>query len=78
MQKLLLTAGFVVGALLTALLIIATLSAIGGALCMLAWNAAVVPAFGATTLTFMQAWGLFFLVMVITRLFRGSKSNSKD
>lgn len=54
------------------------LSAVGGFVFMLLWNAVVPAVFGLSALTFWQAWGLALLLHLIGGSFRATVRSSKD
>lgn len=69
--------GTAIGCLLI-LALAAALSAFAGWLFYLAWNWAVPSIFGGPRLTFLQAWGLFFLISLVAQQFRSSGGGSKS
>ena len=74
MDNPLITVLLVVGAIIGALVLLVGLSAGVGAMLMLLWNWLAVPIFGAPVLSFLQAWGLWILIGLVTGGLRRTSS----
>lgn len=69
----LLVMGAVMGGIAFFIGIIALFSLIPGTIFFFLWNWIVVPVFAAPALTFLQAWGLWLLIGLLTGSIRKSK-----
>ena len=60
----------VIGIVIGFLVLIAGISALIAGIIMLLWNGLAVPIFDAPALTFLQTWGLWFLLSLVGGAFR--------
>lgn len=60
------------GAIVVILLLCVSISAGVAFFAMLLWNGVVSPLFSVTTLTFLQAWGILFLLGLVGGAFKTS------
>lgn len=58
--------------------LVAGFSALSGLIFMLLWNFAVVEVFQAPPIDFLHAWGLWFLVVLVTGAFRSSNTRRRS
>ena len=66
----------VLGVIVLFLVVTVGFSALFGFMFWLIWSYAAVPVFNAPEMTFLQAWGIWFLVVMVLRLVGKARSRT--